>query len=302
VLFPGIGSDQPREALTMFDRISASWDLARSSWQVLKTDSKLVLFPILSAVGTVIVLVSFLVPIGLFTNWQQFAAANNNGRIQVQPYWYAIAFAFYFCNYFVIVFCNSALVSCAIMHFNGKKPTLADGFNAAIARLPQILAWSLVSATVGVLLKAIENANEKVGSIISALLGTAWTVMTIFVVPVLVVEKVGPFDAISRSIAILKKTWGEGLVGRATIGLVMFLFALPGIAVIVAGGMLAANVGLIGVALIALGILYLLALSVIGSALQGIFLGALYQYAAFGVVPTGYDAEVLENAYRRKRS
>jgi hypothetical protein len=286
----------------MFDRISASWDLARSSWQVLRADSKLVLFPVLSAAGTVIVLVSFLVPIGLLTNWQQFAAANNNGRVQVQPYWYAIAFAFYFCNYFVIVFCNSALVSCAIMHFNGKKPTLADGFNAAISRLPQILAWSLVSATVGMLLKAIEGVNDKLGSIISALLGAAWTVMTIFVVPVLVVEKVGPFDAISRSIAILKKTWGEGLVGRATIGLVMFLCALPGIAVIVAGGMLAANVGMAGAALVAVGIAYLLALSAVGSALQGIFLGALYQYAAFGVVPTGYDADVLENAFRRKRN
>ena len=33
----------------------------------------------------------------------------------------------------------------------------------AIARLPQIFAWALVSATVGVLLKVIENAHEKVG-------------------------------------------------------------------------------------------------------------------------------------------
>src|SRR5262249_26370444 len=112
----------------------------------------------------------------------------------------------------------------------------------------------------------------------------------------------GPFEAISRSIAILKKTWGEGLVGRATIGLVTFLFALPGMAVIAAGFILAANVGPAAIALIVLGVLYLLALAAVGSALQGIFLGALYQYAAFGVVPTGYDALVLENAYRRKGS
>src|SRR5260370_20607117 len=120
------------------------------------------------------------------------------------PWWaYVVAFAFYFCNYFVIVFCNAALVSCAMLSFHGHKPTLADGFRAASSRLPQILAWALVSATVGVLLKVIENAHEKVGQFVSALLGTAWTVMTYFVVPVLVVEKVGPFEAIGRSMPVL---------------------------------------------------------------------------------------------------
>ena len=96
---------------------------------------------------------------------------------------------------------------------------LADGLGAANSRLPQIFAWSLVSATVGVLLKLLENVHEKLGEIISMVLGTAWTIMTFFVVPVLVVEKVGPFEAISRSTAILRKAWGEALVSHWGIGL-----------------------------------------------------------------------------------
>ena len=35
----------------MFDRISNSFALARSSWQVLRTDKQLIVFPILSGIG-----------------------------------------------------------------------------------------------------------------------------------------------------------------------------------------------------------------------------------------------------------
>src|SRR5436309_12070400 len=113
----------------------------------------------------------------------QLLDANNN------PVWWAwlVAFAFYFCTYFVIIFCNAALISCALLRFNGQNPTLGDGFRAAFARLPQIFAWALVSATVGVLLKLIEQAHEKVGEFVAGLLGTAWSILTYFVVPVMVV-------------------------------------------------------------------------------------------------------------------
>src|SRR5262249_48661246 len=158
------------------------------------------------------------------------------------------------------------LVSCAVMRFNGQEPTLGDGFRAAASRLPQILAWSLVSATVGVVLKVIENANEKVGQFISAILGTAWSVVTFFVVPVLVIEKVGPFQAVARSLAILKKTWGEALVGGIGLGLFKFLLLLPGFLLLVGG--IALCIGFkpvaVGIAVVAVGIVWLLGASAAG--------------------------------------
>src|SRR5262249_8241532 len=123
----------------------------------------------------------------------------------------------------------------ALMRFNGHTPTLGGGLAAAWIRLPQILAWALVSATVGVLLKAVENIHEQVGRFISAILGTAWSIVTYFVVPVLVVEKVGPIEAVKRSVAILKRTWGEALVGHFGIGFFIFLLAIPIILLLVVG-------------------------------------------------------------------
>jgi hypothetical protein len=289
----------------MFDRIARGWELAKSSAGVLYSDKKLVLFPIVSGLGTLLVLASFIGPlVGLqLAGKIDLDPANNNGQ---PPVWiYAFAFAFYFCTYFVIIFCNAALVSCAIMRFNGQEPTLGDGFAAAARRLPQIFAWALVSATVGMLLKAIENAHEKVGEVISAVLGTAWTVVTFFVVPVLVVEKTGPFEAISRSMAILKKTWGEALVGNLGLGLFKFLLVLPGILLLIGGVALLASLKatmIPGVALLAVGVLWLLLASAIGAALSTIFLSALYQYAAFDQVPAGFDRRTMEEAFTTKRA
>ncbi len=289
----------------MFERIALGWELAKASANVLYQDKKLILFPIISGLLTLVVLVSFWAPlIGLQVAGKiDLLDEQNNAQ---PPIWFwAFLFAFYFCSYFVIIFCNAALISSALMRFNGESATLGDGFAAAASRLPQIFAWALVSATVGLILRAIENAHEKAGRIISALLGTAWTVLTFFVVPVLVVEKTGPFEAISRSMAILRKTWGEGLVGKFGLGLFKFVLILPAILLLVGGGALLAQGGQLvplGAVLLGVGILWLLLTSAIGAALDTIFLAALYQYAAFDQVPAGFNRDTLANAFTHKKS
>src|SRR5262245_27249825 len=284
----------------MFERIARSFELAKSSWNVLRSDKKLVLFPVISAIATIGVMITFVAPlIGLQLAGVELAPKDANGDPRPAVWLYPVAFAYYFCSFFVVIFCNSALVSCALMHFNGQKPTLGDGFRAAWARAPQIAMWSLVAATVGLILKAIENAHEKVGEIISAILGTGWAILTYFVVPILVVEKLGPFAAISRSISLLKKTWGEALAGGIGLGLFQFLILLPGFLLLIGG--VAAGVALsslaVGLAVGALGVVWLMIGAAVCSALSTVFLSALYQYAAFEKVPDGFNRESIEKAF-----
>jgi len=287
----------------MFERIARSFELAKASWHVLYSDKKLVLFPVISSLMSILVTIVFFAPlIGLqLAGNIDLDPDNNNGQM---PIWfYGFLFAFYFCSYFVIIFCNSALVSCALMRFNGQEPSLGDGFSAAASRLPQIAAWSLVSATVGLLLKLIENAHEKAGEIISAVLGTAWTVLTFFVVPVLVVEKVGPFAAIGRSVSLLRKTWGEALVGGLGLGLFKLLIMIVPILVLVAGIALAVMVQpvYLGLAVAGGGLLLVLLGAAMCAALDTIFLSALYQYAAFDQVPGGFSREIIAHAFEHKK-
>ena len=275
----------------MFDRLARSFQLARDSWQVLRANKQLMLLPTLSGLCCLLVLVSFGVPL----------LAVSDQLNDPPPWVYAVVFAFYLCNYFVIIFFNAALVHCALMRFNGEETTLGDGLRAAARRFPQILAWALVSATVGLLLKAAESAHEKAGQIISAILGTVWTALTYFVVPVLVVEGVGPFTAISRSTSLLKKTWGEALVGHFGIGLFSFLLFLPVLLLGFATAMAFVYVGAtVGWVLLAATVVAALTWAAASSALSGIYLSALFQYAAYERVPEGFNAEVLSKAFYAK--
>lgn len=286
------------EEFPMFDRFSTSFRLAGDSFQVLRQDKKLIVFPILSGIGCTLVVLSFLLP--LFIIQPAWLQLPRNGQIQ-SPWPYLLLFAFYFCNYFVVVFCNAALISCAIIRFNGGEPSLGDGISAAASRLPQILAWALVSATVGVVLKVIESAHEKGGEIISSILGTAWAIMTYFVVPVLVVEQVGPVDAVKRSMSVLRHTWGEALVGNFSIGLIIFLLGIPGFLLLAVGAAIAASHPAIGIGIVLLAVIYYLLLGAVSTALHNIYVGALYQYATHGSVPQGFDEYSMRSAFSTKR-
>jgi hypothetical protein len=284
----------------MFDRIRTGFSLARCSAEVLWKDKKLIVFPILSGIACLLVLASFAAPFLFHQEWLKALFDDADGR-HLPPWAWVVLFAYYFCSYFVVIFFNSALISCALVRFNGGTPTVADGLGVAVNRLPQILAWALVSATVGLLLKVVENAHEKAGAFLSAILGTAWSVITYFVVPVLVVERVGPIEAIRRSLSILRRTWGEALVGNMGMDLFVFLLFIPVIILAVVGGLLLAVVPPLGIAVLALAAVAFGLCLAIGPALHGIFLAALYQFAAHGEVPRGFDGRELRRAFQSKR-
>ncbi len=279
----------------MFQKLSNGWALAQQSLRVLRLDKELLLFPAMSGIACALVLASFAVPLWLTGE----AEAILDERQPPQgPLAYVLMFAFYFVNYLVIVFFNAGLVECAMIRFRGGDPTVSDGLRAASARLPQIVAWALVSATVGVILRAIESQSEKAGQFVAGLLGMAWGAATYFVVPVLVVERVGPVDALKRSFAILRKTWGESLTANFSIGLFVFLAYLLAFIPLAAGALIAGGPGLVagGVITVALWIFIGLA----AAALNTIVLAAAYLYAAEGAVPQQFDAALLHDAFTRK--
>lgn len=280
----------------MFQRISNGWALAKQSWGVLMLDKELLLFPLISGIACLLVLASFAVPL-YNTDYFQ-TVMDEGGQVGEDPLAWVILFAFYFVNYFVIVFFNSALIACAIIRFRGGDPTVSDGLRASMNRLPQIAAWALVSATVGIILRAIESRSEKAGQFVAALLGGAWSIATYFVVPVLVVEKVDPVNAVKRSFGVLRKTWGESLSANFGIGIMTFLGILLAIVPIIMGVMALANGSTaLGVAGILCGLLAIILVSLISSALNSIVLGALYLYAADGEVPQQFSSRVLSDAF-----
>jgi len=279
----------------MFTRIANGWELAKESFRVLRMDKELLVFPLVSGIACLLVLASFAFPLW---NSPYVSLVSDEGQIPDDPVAYLILFAFYFTNYFVILFFNSGLVACAIIRFKGGDPTVADGIRASFRRLPQILSWALVSATVGVVLRVIESRSQRAGKFAAALLGAGWSIATYFVVPVLVVERTGPFDAVKRSLAVLRRTWGEALAANFGIGFIGFLASLLAIVPIVGGGMaIGGDQAVLGGILIAGGVMWLLLVGLISSALDTILVAALYLYAGEGTVPQHFDNRLLRDAF-----
>lgn len=276
----------------MFERASNGWELAKSSWRVLKMDKELLVFPLLSGLACLVVLASFALPL---RGTDYVHAVLEEEGAPTDPVAWLLLLAFYFANYFVIVYFNAALIACAIIRFRGGDPTLADGFRAATSRLPQILAWAALTATVGTVVKVIESRSERLGRVAAGLFGMAWSALTYFVVPVLVVEKVGPVAAVRRSLSILRKAWGEALAAEFGIGLIVFLAIV--VAAIPAGlGLLFGQVAatMIGVGLSAV-LIVLVAL--VSSALNSIVVAALYDYAVGHAPAAAFDADALRGAF-----
>ncbi len=277
-------------------RIRNGWALTVQSYRVLMLDKQLLVFPLLSGISCLLVMASFAGGI-----WASGAAQREDFAGEATSW--ALLFAYYFANYFVIVFFNSALVACAMIRFQGGDPTVRDGFRAARERLAHIAAWALLAATVGVILRIIESRAEFIGRIVIALLGAAWTIATYFVVPVLVVEKLGPVDALKRSVTIIKEAWGESIVSNASVGLITFLVVLG---LVVATGavtaVLAVQMGSAAIAFGGLGVIVVILIlgALVGSALNSIVLGAIYLYASEGKVPEAFEGAGVEAAFATK--
>jgi len=284
----------------MFARIATGWELMKQSFGVLREDKELVVFPLFSGTACLLVLASFALPLWNSPWFHQFFA---DRQAPQDPVAYVLLFAFYVVNYFVIVFFNAALVSCALKRLAGGNPTVGYGLQQAASRLPQIFAWAVVSATVGILLKAIESKSNKIGQIVASLIGAGWAIATYFVVPILVVEQVGPIDALKRSTSLMRRTWGETLAGKMGLGLVIFAAMLPGMGLLMLGVVAASASGqplLAGIA-IGLGVIWILAVSLVSAAVQSILLTALYLYASEGKAPPQFDAALLQSAFGSKR-
>jgi hypothetical protein len=275
------------------NRFQRSFRLLSQSLAIIRSDRSLLWFPVLSAVFTVIAVAIVLVPAAVLLlpgatadsahTWPMLVVAGLAGYA-------ATAVATYF---------NVALVSCAARSFHGEDTSAGEGMRAANARLGSILLWALIASLVGMVIRAVEQ-RAGLGSIVARLLGAGWATATYFVIPVLAFEQVGPADAVRRSIATVRRSWGESLIGNVGLGIATFLLALPLIGVGLLGAALvgaspAAGVGLLVVAA-GLGVVLL----VVSSAMGQIYKTAVYLYAETGEI-AGYSSELLEGAFRDKR-
>lgn len=278
----------------MLQRLSNSWQLIKASGRVLKADKELIVFPLISGVALILVTASFFVP--LLVTGTGFEVSEATG-----PVGYVLLFLYYLVQYTVMFFFNSALVGAAMIRLDGGNPTVGDGLRIAFSRLGPILGYAAIAATVGLILRTMSERSGALGRLVVGLVGMAWNLATYLVVPVLVTHDVSPLQAIQESARVLKKTWGEQIVGNFGIGFVFFfgylalgLVAVPAIVLAVGTGQ-----GAVIAAVVVCAALAFILLALVNASLSGIYSAALYRYASTGET-AGFDGAILRDAFRPK--
>jgi len=275
--------------------LSNSWNLVKASAKVLSMDRELLIFPLLSGIASILVMVSYFGPIGLLGGWE-LLDTDSGGYLST-----VILFGFYLIQYFVVFFFNTALVGAALIRMDGGDPTISDGMRIAVDKLPAILGYAAIAATVGMVLRMLAERLGFVGRMVVSALGIGWHLATYLAVPVLVTRDVGPIDVVKESAQMFRKTWGEQVVGNFGMGWAGFMMAISwtlfmGLLFFVFGSL---GMGFMVMALIPVALLGYVALGLFISALKGIYTAALFRYASTGDAGI-MDARMVENAFRQK--
>ena len=283
----------------MFRTIGNTWQITKLSWKVLQLDRELIFFPIMGTLGAILV---GAVAAGVFGATGTFDRLGSAGDAEFNVVDLIIALVAYFGGLYMVIFFNAALVAAARERLEGGDPNVMSGIRAVRGMWLAILGWTIITGTVGLILQALQSMARDnaqgvmriVAMILVALLQTAWAYITFFVIPVLVVERIGPISAIRRSGSLLRQSWGEQLTASFSFFLI-YLFALLIVAIPVVVLIFVWPVGAIIVGVILGGI----ALASV-AAMEGIFKAALYEWVSEGKGSEWFDQQLLSNAYALK--
>ena len=283
----------------MFAAFGRSFRLIGESYRVLRHDPELIWLTLFSFAG-VVFLVVVLGALGFGTGMIDTDGETGGGA-------FVLLAVGYFIGYFIIIYFQVALVASVIHRMSGGDPHVRYGISQANHHLGAILTWTLIAATVGLILKALESAARGqrggiIAQIIVSVLGFAWGLMVFFVIPVIVVEGVSGISAIKRSSSVLKQRWGEAVIGTQGISLIIMLATLVVAGIPIILGITAVNggVGIIGVPLVALGAGIAVLMMAGGSALDSTYRAVLYNYATTGETG-GVSKELLDSTFRPKQ-
>lgn len=319
------------------NKIKRSITLLKAAFAILFREKKLLLFPLIASGVTLAFALFFIAPIALYptgnsyfsaTHWhtigerishsfslppQQHSANHpiltgfatgltGGSHIIFQHWWITLFFAIsYFTSMFLATFCNVAFYHEIMQAMNGNAVSIQRGYHFAKTRWQAILWWSLFAGLVGYIIQTIEQRVGFLGKLITALIGFAWSVASIFIIPTLVrdTETSNPLELLRHSAGTLKRTWGETVIGFVGMEAILFFFFLPFfMAIGFIGGF--THHAIAPLLMVPLMFLMILPLSWIINVVNSVYRCALYIYATEGVVPGTFDKELLDSAWKVK--
>jgi Family of unknown function (DUF6159) len=279
-------------------RLRASMLLFKECFRFMSHDKEMLMIPIIAFVIQLFLLGASAI---VLYSLGFFAVLQDEGA-KLTPEEYVFVFVWYVIGAFMVAWTQAAIAHIVYTRAHGGDATLGQGIGRATRLWPALLLWSVITSTVGIILRSIAERSGILGKVVIALLGATWAVLTYFVVPSMVIGRRSSIAAIKDSALVFKRTWGETFVTNISFSLVVVLAFLGYVVVLVGIGFLAGwSVG-IGIVLILLLTLGVLVLSLVSATLSSILRTLLYIYASEQVTPTNFNKELLDQMLVKRGS
>ena len=275
-------------------RISNTIGLAKVSWRVLRHDRELLFIPILSFLSAVGVIVVLAIPMIALLDTSSTGSGEDS---TVSPAVWVLGVVAALSLSLVSVFFNGALVAGAHERLSGGDPTVRSALSRAVQRLPGLVPWALLTATVGLILQALRNRAGFLARFVLGFVGAAWEIATFLVVPAIIIDDQGAIDGLKESAGLLKKTWGENLAARVGFGLLGIVAIIPAVIIMAIAASLGGPILVLGVIVV---VGWVATVIVVLTALNAIFQTALYLYATTGVSPAGFEQSSLGDSFGQR--
>jgi len=278
-------------------KLKASWLLFKETWSYLKADSEILWIPIIT---TLINIFAFGILITLFivVVLAGHISLPGDGQPTSALEWVFIFLCYVVCA-FTLAISQGSISYTVYTRAHGGDATLREALKAGFARSGDFFIWAVVTSTVGVILRMIMERSRLLGAIVAFFLGVAWSVLTYFTVPAMMLDKKSTFPAIAHSGSVFRRTWGETIVSNVTLGLTFFVINLAAICSIFGLAMLAfvikVPVGFVIVLGLMAFIIFLFCSVLLQASLEAILKTLLYIYANERTIPQNFNGELLSH-------
>ena len=281
-------------------KFKTSKEIIKSSWAILNQGKEIMLFPIVSTIVSLVALAFFISLYFLFATFSMTGLSQvTSDKIGVGPY--IGIFVFYLVMFFIVNFFQAGMFIIVYGRFSGQNLSFSDGMRGAINNIGKIFSWSLISATVGVILDMIASRSKIIGRIVASILGAAWNIMTYFSLPSLIIGQKSIKESFKESASMIRKTWGEVFIVNVGAGLIFGLILLFVLCFCILAVILVPKMPMI-ITILILFIILTVIISVVSVTLNTIFKLALYVYASTGQVPQGFSSELIQSAIKTNRA
>lgn len=248
--------------------------VSNKSWALLKDNTYLLGFPV---IGFALAFV----PLVVFGGGAAYLLGQDNTPLAI-----ILGIVGLILVSFAFSLSNGAIVAAVDEELAGNDSSISHGFGRAFGRMGALFGWALIEAAVSLIIGLIRGKGQGGAAdlprhFLAGIGAAAWSVISLFVTPFIMLKDLGAIAALKSSVQMVKEKWGTQVTGGIRIGVQLLILIIPSIALIVVGALLLFNGGplvTLGVGLLAVGILLAILWGLISNAIRAVFAVALFHF------------------------